>query len=572
MNDVNVNVQKGIAQRVMVIALDGATWDVLRPQMAAGRMPNLKRIVESGVSGDLMSVYTPETPTAWSSFMTGMNPGKHGVFDFLVYDPVNKTERPVNSKLRVGKTIWERLTEAGKTSLILNLPTTYPPKPFKGAMICDFLTPEGARDFAYPPELVDELERDYGKYPLFIETMCYIAVGSRRHTRMLLDELERIERVKFDAAAKLFDRYQPDFTMLHIWGTDRLLHELWSVFDPTHPRHNPQLAAEFNPQIDAYFAQIDRGIGQMLDRLGPNGVAFVISDHGNGPTHYLVDQNSWLLREGFIVLKKSLRVRIKKWLFDLGFNPYNGMRLLAPLLRLAVFFKAGAPEKALNRASGTINIPGMLGLKDVDWSRTRAYAPFGWSGVYVNTQGIRPNGSVPPEQYEQVRDEVVQRWNQLRNPTNGELVGGPVLTNAEMYHGPFSKYGPDVLPLPLANKYMPVCFFGFASKEPVYPNHTIPGNHRVEGVIAVAGPGVRTGTIDHASLMDLAPTILHLLGEPVPDSMDGQVLTDIFEPDIVAAHPVATIHAAEIEETASDALTEAEQEEIRNKLKGLGYL
>src|SRR5690606_17716249 len=161
-------------RRIVVIGLDGATWDLLRPRMNDGRLPNLARLARSGATGDLESIYPPETPAAWPSFMTGKNPGKHGVFDFLVYDPESKTERPVNAGLRVGKTLWEYLSDAGKTSLVLNVPPTYPPASIRGAMVTDFLTPADAQDYTHPRELAAEFERDYGKYPLFFETLQFV--------------------------------------------------------------------------------------------------------------------------------------------------------------------------------------------------------------------------------------------------------------------------------------------------------------------------------------------------------------------------------------------------------------
>jgi predicted AlkP superfamily phosphohydrolase/phosphomutase len=556
----------------MVIGLDGATWDLLRPRMDDGRLPNLKRLADAGAAGNLTSVYTPETPTAWSTFMTGFNPGKHGVFDFMVYDPVSQHERPVNSRMRVGKNIWDYLGDVGKTSLVLNLPTTYPPSPIKGAMICGFLSPREKRDFAYPKELIDELEEEFGRYPLFFETMMFLASGTEKHAELLLSECYRMESTKFDVAEKLFDRYQPDFTMLHIWGTDRLQHEMWNLLDPEHPLHDKALAQKFVPRIEEYYSMIDKRVGQLVDKLGPEGITFIISDHGFGPTYYLIDQNSWLLREGFIVLKKSLKVKFKKLLWDLGVTPHNVMKVLRPLLKLSVHFKAPTPDKALNRVTGTITVPGMLSLNDVDWSKTKAYAPYGWSGIFVNTQGIRPNGSVLPEEYDAVCAQIVARWNQLKNPHTGELVGGPVPINKEMFHGPFAKYGPDVLPLPLGQKYMPVCFFGFASKEPVYANYMLPGNHRMEGIIIAEGDGIKKGPVEGARLLDMAPTILHLLNHPVPDNMDGRSLTDLMNDEELARNPLRTMHVEEGESTQGEGLSDEEQDEIRSKLMGLGYL
>ncbi len=245
--------------------------------------------------------------------------------------------------------------------------------------------------------------------------------------------------------------------------------------------------------------------------------------------------------------------------------------LLQPLFGLAGKKQAKAPETRLRKSTGTVSMPGMLSLKeDVDWEKTRAYAPFGWSGIYINTKDIRPNGSVDPQDYDAIRDELVAKWDKLVNPYTKEKVGGPVHTNAEMYHGEFSQYGPDVMPLPLENKHMPVCFFGFTSKQPVYKNITLYGNHVMDGILCASGKGIQQGARQDAILYDLAPTIMHLFGLPVPDDMDGKVLSGILD-ETERAKKIESQHATD-EGQATEGLTPEEEAELREKLMGLGYL
>lgn len=559
-------------RKIICIGLDGATWNLLKPWMDRGLMPNLARMAKEGATGDLDSIYPPETPAAWPSFMTGKNPGKHGVFDFIVYDPETKTEHPVNAHRRKGKTTHEYLNDAGKTSLVLNVPTTYPPQPVRGAVISGFLTPADAKDFAHPPELAEKLTKEYGRYPLFFESMSFVAGLSDYNCNAFLDELEWMDATKFDVCEQLFEEHDPDYTMIHIWGTDRLQHELWHCIDPGHPRYDERMAKKWGPRIEAYYAMLDQRVGRLAEMGGAEAITFVISDHGFGPTHFFIDLNSWLLREGFLVLKKSPSVAFKKLLWKLGITPNNATRIVWPFLRYLSVLKAIAPETTIRKSTGSISIPGMLSLKtDVDWEKTRAYAPAGWSGIYINTKGVRPNGSVNPEDYDAVRDEIVARWAELKNPKTGEPVGGPVHVNCDMYNGEFSPYGPDVMPLPLNEKHMPVCFFGFTSHEPVYENITLFGNHQMNGILLAHGAGIKPGAqIDGAELIDMAPTILHLLGHPVPDDMDGKVLTDLFA-DEIAQQPIETMHT-DGDGADTHGLTEDEEEELRQKLMGLGYL
>ncbi len=558
-------------RKVLCIGLDGAVWSVLEPWMAAGKLPVLKRLRDQGAHGNLTSIYPPETPAAWPSFMTGKNPGKTGAFDFLVYDPETKTEHPVNAHRRKGKTLWEYLSGAGKTSLVLNVPTTYPPAPIKGAMVSGFLTPDGVDDYAHPKELAREFEEKYGRYPLFFKTMAFVSASSEENCILFMDELEWMDRVKFEVCETLMDRHDPDFTMLHIWGTDRLQHELWHLMDKDHPKHEPAMAEKFMPRIEAYYQMIDMHIGKLVSKAGEDGITFVISDHGFGPTHFFIDLNSWLLREGFITLKTGWKTRWRKLLWDLGWTPHVLTVLLSPLSALLGKKQAKAPETRLRKSTGTVSIPGMLSLtEDVDWEKTRAYAPFGWSGIYINTKGIRPNGSVDPKDYDAIRDDIAARWDSLENPYTRTKVGGPVHTNADMYHGEFAPYGPDVMPLPLENKHMPVCFFGFTSKQPVYKNITLYGNHVMDGILCAAGKGIQQGARQDAILYDLAPTILHLFGLPIPDDMDGKVITGILDTS-EQAKEIQT-QKADAEAQSTEGLTPEEEAELREKLMGLGYL
>jgi len=139
------------AQRVLIIGLDGATLDLLGPLMAEGRMPFLRSILENGAAGHLTTTFPPVTAPAWASFMTGKNPGKHGIFEFLYRRRGHLRQTPVNSRMVGAPTIWQMLSQGGKRVAAFNVPLTYPPQPINGLIIGDFLTPRGAQDYTYPP-------------------------------------------------------------------------------------------------------------------------------------------------------------------------------------------------------------------------------------------------------------------------------------------------------------------------------------------------------------------------------------------------------------------------------------
>ena len=160
----------------------------------------------------------------------------------------------------------------------------------------------------------------------------------------------------------------------------------------------------------------------------------------------------------------------------------------------------------------------------------------------------------------------------MKNPDTGEHIAHPIHLKKDMYHGPYTPWGPDIMPLPLDKQHMPVCFFGFQSREPVYKNNTLFGNHLMEGIVMAHGNGARVGGETHGRLIDMAPTILYLLGLPVPDDMDGQVLEDLLDPALLQSMPI-TKQKADAQDGAGNAgLTDEEEEELRARLEGLGYL
>ncbi len=150
--------------RVIVIGLDGATFDLILPWVKEGCLPTFKRLMEEGVWGELKSTIPPLTGPAWSLFMTGKNQGKHGIFDFMVRNPEGYDWITINATFRKGRSFWNFLEEEGRRAIVFNVPVTYPPEHGKGAMVSGFLTPPGAEDFIFPPELGKKLEKEVGVF------------------------------------------------------------------------------------------------------------------------------------------------------------------------------------------------------------------------------------------------------------------------------------------------------------------------------------------------------------------------------------------------------------------------
>ena len=293
-----------MAGRVLVVALDGADFRLLRPWMDAGELPWLARLACEGAHGTLRSVAPPLTPPAWVSFATGKHPGHHGVFGFTERGDDHEALRPVNAGTIRGATLWDYLREFGVRSAVVGVPMTYPPTPLPGALISGFMTPAGRRDFTHPRDLLDELESRFGPYPLYLDVPVFSANMSAGSVERFLRVLRHEADYKFRAAGWLAERTDARLVMLHVWGTDRIQHELWNLLDETHPQHNARLAARVRGPIMDYFRALDRQIGALREALGGDVTTLVVSDHGFGPVRYVVDLNWWLAQEGFIRFRR----------------------------------------------------------------------------------------------------------------------------------------------------------------------------------------------------------------------------------------------------------------------------
>ena len=153
--------------RVLIIGLDGVPWELLRRWASAGHLPTLARLIRTGSAGPLASTMPPTSGPAWSSFMTGKNPGQTGIYDFLYRRPGSYVFPPVNAALRSGQSVWSLLGEQGKRVAVVNIPISYPVEPVNGVLISGWMTPYFAKDFTWPPELGDEIAREVGDYRIY---------------------------------------------------------------------------------------------------------------------------------------------------------------------------------------------------------------------------------------------------------------------------------------------------------------------------------------------------------------------------------------------------------------------
>ncbi len=558
-----------MSKKVLFIGLDGGTFDVLDPFIASGWMPRLQRFISGGVRGPLETTIPPITPTAWVSCVTGLNPGKHGVFEFLLRRKGSGElpDVPVSSNVRDGMPFWDVLGQLGKQAIVTNLPCTYPPKMVNGLMVADFLTPRGRKDFTFPASLREELESRFGEYQLYITE-----VYSPGNVDKILDQLFAELEYKTKVNLYLMKQYDWDVFTTHYWSTDRFQHELWHLIDRTHPFFNAKEYEAHRQRIEEFWRAVDTTLGTLFDAVGEETTIFMASDHGFGPIKKFLCFNVWLLNEGLLVLKRDAMTRFKKALFRLGLTPDFGYRTAMKLGLAHLRLSVGVTNRSqLMKLANQL----MLSLEDVDWSRTTAFSKGNYGQIFINLKGREKFGIVEPgAEYEQVMETISEKLRSLQDPDTGEALIGPIWRREDLYTGPRTEESPDLqfLPSDMTNK--PLGTLDMTSNKFITPVYGNSGDHRMHGIFIAGGPQVRKGIqVQNARIIDYAPTILHTFGVEVPAEMDGRVLEEIFTTDYMAQNPVRISSASNyVEASGAVTMTDEESEEIRERLKSLGYL
>ena len=552
---------------VFVIGLDGATCDLLQPWIDSGLLPTLAQLQANGVWGPLRTVAPPITAPAWTSFKTGMNPGRHGVFEFMYRMEGAYTLSPVNAQRCGAMAIWDLLSQAGRRVVVVNVPMTYPPHPINGAMITGLFTPRGRNlwdvDFTYPPELREELRQRYGRY-IVHPTEVYARGQMERMLEELYFELER----RTDVILDLLQEHNPDFAMVVYNGTDKIGHALWHCLDPHHPLHDPAEAAQYKPAVREYFQAVDRTLARLLEAVDEETYVVLMSDHGMGSIYRFVYLNNWLLEEGYLRLRSDLVTQLKQVAFRLGLTPinvYDGLVKLG-LARLRTRVDFSPRERLLTRF--------FLSLNNVDWERTRAYSLGNVGQIYLNVQGREPQGIVKRgSEYETVRDEIIARLRTLRDPQSGESIMTEIYRREELYDGPYLDEAPDIVILPRNLEYQAAGTSAFMHNRVLGLPRGNAGGHRMDGIWFLKGPGVRAGLrLEGARIVDLSPTLLHLSGLPVPTDVDGVVLREAFEPGSPHARPERREGTAWLGRGEDRGYSAAEEQEIAQRLADLGYV
>jgi predicted AlkP superfamily phosphohydrolase/phosphomutase len=352
-------------------------------------------------------------------------------------------------------------------------------------------------------------------------------------------------------------------------ATDTTQHFAWHFMDPGHSRHPARVPADLRDAILRVYQEMDAVLARLLAQMDERTLLIVMSDHGFGPLEKYLYINAWLLQRGFLRLRRRTPTRIKYLLQRAGFTP---VLMYSLLMRLGLGAQVGRTVRArkgqVRRGLGTL----FLSFEDVDWPRTRAYSLGNVGPIYVNLRGREPQGAVKPgAEYEGTVSDLMAALDAWRDPATGEKIVGRVYRREELFHGGLADRAPDLFVMPADLRTQAFGEYQFPSRTWLGRAHDRSGAHRLNGLVMLAGPGVRPGLqLARASILDLAPTILAALSLPIPVEMDGRTLAEAFVEG--ALSPVLAHSMDSAAGPAAVALSDDEEAAVREHLKGLGYL
>jgi len=490
--------------KLLMIGLDGATFRVLKPLCAEGKLPNLGHLLAKGSSGILESTYPPFTAPAWTSMATGKNPGKHGVYDFLNRTRTDSFEtRVINSSyIRRASPFWDYLSSAGIWTGVVNYPFLYPPYKINGVMVSG-LGSDPKDNISYPEEFKNRLAEICQSYRIHIpwQEPPYI----QNPSLFIRDIFELIE-INRKTIQYLLQQDLEVITFV-VSACDFAQHYMWRYIDPSHPYYQKEEAEEYGPAFTQIWEKIDAILGMVIESA-PQANIFIVSDHGFGPHRSSFYPNSWLGKEGYL-RKRGILFGLSRLQHFSG----NLVRRLFPALynKLVKAAEAGAPVKLSTDAP-------------IDFKKSLAFAPIGTSvgGIFINKSAV-PSGEGNAEA---LKSEIIER---LKKTCESLGLSVQIHLRHELYSGQHVELAPDIA-FEIDDFECDVDS-GLNDNFYQYPptSASFSGTHKKEGIFIAYGPDIKKGCeINGAKIYDIAPTVLHTLCQSLPDDMDGRVLTEIF--------------------------------------------
>jgi predicted AlkP superfamily phosphohydrolase/phosphomutase len=482
-------------KKLILLGIDGGTWNLIKPLKDEGQLPTFQELTELGTEGTLISTIPPNTHPAWTSIFTGTNPGKHGIADCIIRKD-NSIFSVATSKDRMVDSVWQILSNFGLRSIVVNDPVTYPPEKINGILTTGLCTPHGSQNFVYPQELRSELNKVVGSYecdiPIDFDEM--VATNKDKAYERLVEFAEKTVKCSLYLARN----YEWDVLAVIFTSIDRVQHFFWND----------------NRYVKNHYKWLDAAVKKFLE-LEPDANIIGVSDHGFGPLTRCFYVNNWLFSLGLLKLKKST---IRSWMSRHGLT-YT--RIVRELLKIKAYSMVAklTPHWIKSR----IPISNHEEKASIHYDESIAYVLNTNGGIFINERILNKH------EKRKWRDRV---FVNLRKVIDREApVISDIFYNNEVLQGPYIHRGADVLLLTregyeISSYLYPSGMFG----PPIITKARRTGTHRPKGIFFGYGPYIKKGyrLNSYVHTWDITPTLLHMLGLPIPDYMDGRVLKEIF--------------------------------------------
>lgn len=550
-------------QNLVVIGIDGVSYRRLLQYSEDGKLPTFAKIIAEGASGPLESTIIPTSPIAWSASFSGKNPAKTGMYGFFTKSKDSYSWSAVSALNRMSRDVWEVASDSGRRSIVVGFPFTHPVRPFNGVLVGGSFTPDFSR-CVYPPEMTDYIIGELGY------TIC--------PPRVTAEEICHSIAKRFSIGRRLLKEQSWDLFMLGFEQIEMVHHFIML--------QNPD-------EMEECYRLFDAELGRFLDTLPKEACVLIYSDHGNVYYPKAFHLSDWLIQKGYLKLRPGVELRrLKKEQFRyelssireknpqaMRFLAMAGLYLMGRIAKRYFRFLKGIlpslslPARATPRHFGRRD--GLSTSPFYDFARSRAYpditAAANYGGLYVNLEGRDAQGTVRagPE-YESLREELRKELLAIRDPATGQQVVTSVWKKEELFNGPYLDEIYDLV-LETAEEYHVLLTDQWLYGKAIKPYHH--SSHERDGVLLAWGPVISHEPALRTSILNIAPTILQLLGCPIPNDYDGTVVEELLSTEFLERFPIQ--YAPSSDETSMLETPEYSPDElqaIEKRLMELGYL
>ncbi|MGE0668985.1 MAG: alkaline phosphatase family protein [Sphingomonadales bacterium] len=495
----------GARTRVLVIGLDSFDPGLARSWMDQGALPHLSSLADISVRGPVRNPYGMESSANWSCFAYGSGPGVHGLyngdryFDWTSYKPAN--HRPEDIAARP---FWSRLAAEGKRSIVVDAPVMSAPPGQDDIAVIDWCAHKPAdgglvlQPRSWPPELIAEIERDYGGDPLGGEMCDYHRPRSAADIARFRDTLIGRVRTKTALTLDLIDRKPWDFFLVVFGEAHCAGHHFWQVHDPANDGGARAIAAKLGDPLRDVYVALDEAVGAIRARAGEDVMLIAYLSHGmeRGYTGGRLLDRILARLDGMPEQRRALPLELARRAWRL--LPWKLRSRLRPIQGRAYssIYNLGYRAGHASRSCFEVHVN----------QRT--------SGIRINLRGREPAGIVEPgAEYDALCARLALQLAEIVNDETGEKLVSEFARTDHHHAGPKSEGLPDLLVS--WNRHAPIRSVSSPAigrlKHPHPTSRT--GDHSPDGMVLVSGPGIAAREIEAAvDVTEIAPSIAGLMG------------------------------------------------------------